>query len=102
MILVTVFFSILNQMEFHFVQKIENRRENCHHDHISFNMKGKQSPRSYPIQYKRKWKHSILSVSTRETDEEREEKKNNQFSFDFEPNGIPFGYPIQFKYPFSI
>ena len=31
MIVVTVFLSILNQMEFHLV---ENRKENCHHDHI--------------------------------------------------------------------
>ena len=31
MIAVTVFLSILNQMEFHLVQ---NRKENCHHDHI--------------------------------------------------------------------
>ena len=28
---------ILNQMEFHLVQ---NRKENCHHDHIPFNVKG--------------------------------------------------------------
>ena len=27
----------LNQMEFHLVQ---NRKENCHHDHIPCNMKG--------------------------------------------------------------
>ena len=26
-----------NQMEFHLVQ---NRKENCHHDHIPFNVKG--------------------------------------------------------------
>ena len=32
-----VFLSILNQMEFHSVQ---NRMENCHHDHISFKLKG--------------------------------------------------------------
>ena len=31
MIVVTVFLSILNQMDFHLVQ---NRKENCHHDHI--------------------------------------------------------------------
>ena len=31
MIVVTVFLSILNQMEIHLV---ENRKENCHHDHI--------------------------------------------------------------------
>ena len=37
MIVVTVFLSILNQMEVHLVQ---NRKENCHHDHIPFNMKG--------------------------------------------------------------
>ena len=35
-IVVTVFLSILNQIEFHFVQ---NRKENCHHDHIPFNVK---------------------------------------------------------------
>ena len=37
MITVTVFLSILNQMEFHLV---ENRKENCHRDHIPFNVKG--------------------------------------------------------------
>ena len=30
-------FDFLNQMEFHLVQ---NREENCHHDHIPFNVKG--------------------------------------------------------------
>jgi len=35
-IVVTVFLSILNQMEIHLVQ---NRKEICHHDHIPFNMK---------------------------------------------------------------
>ena len=34
--MVTDLFSILNQMEFHLVQ---NRKENCHHDHIPFNVK---------------------------------------------------------------
>ena len=33
----TVFLSILNKMDFHMDQ---NRKENCHNDHISFNMKG--------------------------------------------------------------
>ena len=37
MIVMTVFPSILNQIEFHLVQ---NRKENCHHDHIPFNVKG--------------------------------------------------------------
>ena len=37
MIVVAVFSSILNQMEFHLVQ---DRMENCHHDHIPFNVKG--------------------------------------------------------------
>jgi len=37
MIMVRVFLSILNQMEFHLVQ---NRKENCHYDHIPFNVKG--------------------------------------------------------------
>ena len=37
MIVVTAFLSILNQREFHLVQ---NRKENCHHDHIPFNVKG--------------------------------------------------------------
>ena len=36
-IVVTVCLSILVQMEFHSVQ---NRKGNCHHDHIPFNMKG--------------------------------------------------------------
>ena len=31
------FLSILNHMDFHLVQ---NRKENCHHDHIPFNMEG--------------------------------------------------------------
>ena len=35
--MVTVFLSILNQMEIHLVQK---RKEYCHHDHIPFNLKG--------------------------------------------------------------
>ena len=33
----TVFLSILNQME---VQLVQNRKVNCHHDHIPFNVKG--------------------------------------------------------------
>ena len=37
MIVVTVFLSILNQMEFHLVQ---NLKENYHHDHIPFKLKG--------------------------------------------------------------
>ena len=37
MIVVTVFLSILNKKQFHLVQ---NRKENCHHDHIPFNYKG--------------------------------------------------------------
>ena len=37
MIVVTVLLSIFNQMEFDLVQ---NRKENCHHDHIPFNLKG--------------------------------------------------------------
>ena len=37
MIVVTVFLSISNQMEFHLVW---NRKENCQHGHIPFNMKG--------------------------------------------------------------
>ena len=37
MVMVTVFLSILNQMEIHLVQ---NRKEHCHHDHIPFNVKG--------------------------------------------------------------
>ena len=40
MIVVTVFHSILNQIEFHLVQ---NRKENCHNDHIPFNVKGNPS-----------------------------------------------------------
>ena len=59
MIVVTVFLSISNQMEFHLVQ---NRKENCHHDQIPFNVKGKLSPRSDPIQFERKWKYSFLGV----------------------------------------
>ena len=38
MIIVTVFLSMMNQMEFHLVQ---NWKENCHHDHIPFNVEGK-------------------------------------------------------------
>ena len=37
MIVVTVFLSISSQMEFHLVQ---NQKENIHHDHNPFNMKG--------------------------------------------------------------
>ena len=37
MTVVTVFLSILKQIKFHLVQ---NLKENCHHDHIPFNVKG--------------------------------------------------------------
>ena len=37
MIVVTDFLSILNQMEIYLAQ---NQKENCHHDHISFRLKG--------------------------------------------------------------
>ena len=37
MIVVTVFLSIMNQILFFLVQ---NRKENCHHDHIPFTVKG--------------------------------------------------------------
>ena len=40
MIVVTVLLSILTQMKFHSVQ---NRKENCHHDHIPFNVKGNEN-----------------------------------------------------------
>ena len=46
MIVVTVCLSILNQMEFHLVQ---NRKENCHHNHIPFNVKGKENI-IFPVQ----------------------------------------------------
>ena len=36
----TVFLSILNQMEFHLAQ---NRKETRHHDHIPFNVKGNEN-----------------------------------------------------------
>ena len=52
MIVVTVFLSILNQMEFPLVQ---NRKENCHHYR---KLKGKLSP----VQFERKWNTSFLSV----------------------------------------
>ena len=37
MMMVTVFLSISNQMDFNLVQ---NRKGNCHHDQIPFNLKG--------------------------------------------------------------
>ena len=37
MIVVTVFLTIFNQMEFHLVQ---NWKENCHQNHIPFNLRG--------------------------------------------------------------
>ena len=37
MVVVTVFLPILNQIE---VNLVQNRKENCHHDHIPFNVKG--------------------------------------------------------------
>ena len=39
MIVVIVFLSILNQREYHLVVN-QNRKEDCHHDHIPFNVKG--------------------------------------------------------------
>ena len=44
MVVVTVFFSILNQREYHLVK---NRKENC---------------QPYQIRFEKKWKHSFLSV----------------------------------------
>ena len=35
---------------------------NWHNDHIPFNLIGKLSSRSYPIQCEKKWKYSFLSV----------------------------------------
>ena len=40
MIVVTVFLSIFNQMEFYLVQ---NWKENCHHNHIPFDLKGNEN-----------------------------------------------------------
>ena len=40
MIMVTVFLSISNQMKFHLVK---NWKQNCHHDHIPFNLKGNRN-----------------------------------------------------------
>ena len=40
MIVVTVFLSIWNQMDFHLVQNV---KENRHHDHIPFNLKGNEN-----------------------------------------------------------
>ena len=37
MIVATVFLSIFNQME---INLVKNRKENCRHDHIRFNLKG--------------------------------------------------------------
>ena len=37
LVMLTVFLSILNQMEF---QLVQNRKENCQHDHVPFNFKG--------------------------------------------------------------
>ena len=77
MIVVSVFLLIINKPEFHLVQ---NQKENCHHNHFLLHRmgydpsdsfpfdfepneiqfcsksKGKLSPRSYPIQFERKWK----------------------------------------------
>ena len=60
----------MNQMDFHLVH---NQKENSPYDQIPFyyepngfpfgsKSKGKLSPRSYPIQCERKWKHSSLSA----------------------------------------
>ena len=38
--MVTVFLSILNELEF---QLVQNRKENCRHDHIPFNLKGNRN-----------------------------------------------------------
>ena len=44
MIVVTVFLSILNQME---IQLAQNRKENCHHDHIPFEVKSYSRPNNF-------------------------------------------------------
>ena len=45
--MLTVFLSILSQIEFHLVQ---NRKENRHHDHIPFNRKGNEN-KVFSVQY---------------------------------------------------
>ena len=51
MIVVTVFLSILNQMEFHLAK---NRKENRHHNHIPFNVKGNGNIFFLSFQFERK------------------------------------------------
>ena len=46
--------SFLSDFEPNGSQFSSKSNENCHHDHIPFNMKGKLSPRSYPIECERK------------------------------------------------
>ena len=47
MIVVTVFLSILNQMEIYLVQ---SRKGNCHHNHIPFNVKGNENIIFFSVQ----------------------------------------------------
>ena len=59
MIVVIVFLSILNEMEFHLVQ---NWKENCQHDHIPFNLKGNEKNRFLSARgTNRRWHFSAKS-----------------------------------------
>ena len=61
MFVVTIFLSILNQIEFHLIQKLE-RKTITTIIWLWWQSKGKLSSRSYPIQCERNWKYSFLSV----------------------------------------
>ena len=56
MIVVGVFLSILNQIEFHLV---ENRKENCQQNHIPFNVKGNGNI-VFSLQFGRSWHYSDI------------------------------------------
>ena len=51
-------FDFLNQMEFHLVQ---NGKENCHHDHIPFNVKGTGNTVFSVYSQKQQWSDVQLS-----------------------------------------
>ena len=59
MIVVTVFLFNFERTEFYLVQ---NRKENCHHDHIPFNVKGNENL-VFSVQvlmYRESWSEIVL------------------------------------------
>ena len=100
-IVVTVFLLILNQMKFHLVSVsdlnqmefnlVQNRKENCHHEHIPFNLKGNRNVvfsvyNDRPYSYPRDWRFSAIVYAQSTTPES---PRASQQGFEGGPQLIP-------------